>query len=439
MLVLRAATVRVTNRSKRARNPDIMSTSDVDTRDLDRMRPPVEAREIIARFLTRMPTEHVPLVEAAGRILAEDIIAPEDHPPFPASTMDGFAVVAEDSSPWREIIGIQNAGNVIDAEVTDGYTVRIMTGAPLPPGANAVVPVEATEPAEDHVVIHQEDVKPGENVRPIGSDVRVGDLILSAGTRLGPAEIGLVAGMGIDPVPVARRPRISVLSTGDELVEPNQPLGPGQIRDSNRFSLASALGEEPVEITRIGKAPDTRPELERLLRERLDEDDIIITSGGVSMGELDLIKAILFDSKDVEVHFRRLYMKPGKPLNFATHGKTLIFGLPGNPVSSLVTYELFIKTAIRQMIGVPADRIDRPTLRVTLETDVEPSDRIEYQRGIVRVDAEGRLVASNTGMQRSSRLQSFVGANAFLIIAPRERTYVAGEQVDALMFAPPFA
>lgn len=439
MLVLRLTLTQGTNGPNCTRISDAMSASNIDTRELDRMRPPDEARAIIARFLTVMPTEHVPLAEAAGRVLATDLVAPEDHPPFPASTMDGFAVLAEDSSPWREIIGTQNAGNVIDAEVTEGYTVRIMTGAPLPQGANAVVPVEATDLAEDHVVIHKEDVQPGENVRPVGSDVRAGDLILPAGTRLGPAEIGLVASMGIDPVPVARQPRVSVLSTGDELVEPNQPLGPGQIRDSNRFSLAAALREEPVEITSIAKAPDTRDELERLLRERLEEDDIIITSGGVSMGELDLIKAILFDADDVKVHFRRLYMKPGKPLNFATHGKTLIFGLPGNPVSSLVTYELFIKTAIRQMIGMPAAQIDRPRLRVTLEADVEPSDRIEYQRGIVRVDGDGRLVASNTGLQRSSRLQSFVGANAFLVIAPRERTYLAGEQVDALMFAPPFA
>lgn len=416
-----------------------MSASPLDTQELDRMRPPAEARAIITQFITAMPTEHVPLAEASGRILAIDITAPEDHPPFPASTMDGYAVVAEDSSPWREIIGTQNAGNVIDAEVTDGYAVRIMTGAPLPPGANAVVPVEATELAEDHVVIHQEDVEPGENIRAVGSDVRAGDLILPAGTRLGPAEIGLVAGMGVDPVPVSRRPRVSVLSTGDELVEPSQPLGPGQIRDSNRFSLVTALREEQVEITWFGKAPDQRDELERLLRARLEQDDIVITSGGVSMGELDLIKAILFDAEDVEVHFRRLYMKPGKPLNFATHGKTLIFGLPGNPVSSLVTFELFIRTAIRRMIGIDEERIDRPTLRVTLAEDIEPSDRIEYQRGIVRVDEQGRLVARNTGMQRSSRLQSFVGANALLVIPPRERTYRTGEQIDALMLDSPVA
>lgn len=416
-----------------------MSAPSLDMQELDRMRPPDEARAIIARHLRPVGSERVPLLEAGGRVLAEDILAPENHPPFPASTMDGYAVLAEDSSPWREVIGTQHAGAIIDAEVTEGYTVRIMTGAALPPGANAVVPVEATELMEDHVVIHQEDVRAGENVRPVGSDLKQGALVLPKGTRLGAPEIGLLASMGVDPVPVARKPKVSILSTGDELVEPSHPLGPGQIRDANRFSLATSLREEPVEIAWIGKAPDKREELEALLRTRLAEDDIVITSGGVSMGELDLIKAILFDADDVQVHFRRLYMKPGKPLNFATHGSTLIFGLPGNPVSSLVTCELFIKTAIRQMIGLPADRIDRPALKVTLLEDVNPSDRIEYQRGVVSVGADGRLVGQNTGSQISSRLQSFLGINALLVIAPRESVYRAGEVVDAIMLAPPYA
>lgn len=404
-------------------------------RELDRMRPPDEARAIIERNLPRMASETVPLNQAAWRVLAADLIAPEDHPPFPASTMDGFAVVAEDGSPWREIIGDQHAGHVLDVEVTEGYTVRIMTGAPVPHGANAVVPVEATELADDHVVIHQEDVTPGANIRPVGSDVRKGDLILPAGTALGPAEIGLVANMGMNPVAVTRRPRVCVLSTGDELAEPGDPLGPGQIRDSNRFSLTAALAAEPCEITFSGKAPDRRNELERFLRERMEVDDVIVTSGGVSMGDLDLIKAILFDADDVTVHFRRLYLKPGKPLNFATRGETLIFGLPGNPVSSLVTFELFIRPALRLMSG--ALDVDRPRLRVRLEEGTPASDRIEYQRGIVTAGPDGYLSARSTGTQQSSRLASFVGANALLIIPPRERPYEPGEEIEALMLAAP--
>ncbi|MDQ3541044.1 MAG: molybdopterin molybdotransferase MoeA [Chloroflexota bacterium] len=399
------------------------------------MRPPDEARAIIDRAIVRLPSEAVPLAEAAWRVLAGDLVAPEDHPPFLASTMDGFAVVAEDSSPWREILGDQHAGHVLDEEVTEGYTVRIMTGAPVPRGANAVVPVEATELAEDHVVIHKEDVAPGENVRPIGSDVRKGDLILPDGTVLGPAEIGLVANMGVNPVTVTRLPRVSVLSTGNELVDPGDLVGPGQIRDSNRFSLMTALQNEPCEITYVGKAPDERVELERFLRDRLERDDVIVTSGGVSMGDLDLVKVILFDAHDITVHFRRLYLKPGKPLNFATSNDTLIFGLPGNPVSSLVTFELFIRPALRQMAG--ANDIDRPRLRVRLEAATPASDRIEFQRGIVSAARDGTLTARSTGPQQSSRLASFVGANALLMIPPRERPYAAGEEIDALMLGSP--
>jgi molybdenum cofactor synthesis domain-containing protein len=410
-------------------------TSILDLQELDRMRPPAEARAIIDQHVRRLPPEDVPLQEAAYRILAEDVVAPEDHPPFAASTMDGYAVYSADSSPWREIIGEQHAGNVIDAEITDGYTVKIMTGAPVPQGADAVVPIEATDLKEDHVVIHQEDVKPGENIRPIGSDVRKGDLVLPAGTVLGPAELGLIANLGITPVKVTRRPRVSVLSTGDELVEPGEPLGPGQIRDSNRFSLSAALQAEGCEITFAGKAPDKRAGLEAFLHERLATDDIVITSGGVSMGDLDLVKALLIEDPGIEVHFRRLYLKPGKPLNFATSGKALFFGLPGNPVSSLVTFEVFILPTIRQMLG--AREIDRPLVPVTLEHEFEASDRIEYQRGIISVGTDGKLTGRNTGRQASSRLASFIGINAFLIIAPREHPYAAGETVQAMLLGAP--
>lgn len=410
-----------------------------DTRsDIDRMLPPAEASAIIARYAPRVSAEMVDVAQAAGRVIATDVFAPHDHPQWPASTMDGFAVLADDVSPWREILGTQNAGDVIDAEVTEGYTVRIMTGAPLPEGADAVVPVEDTElqpGQEDHVVIHR-DVASGENIRPVGSDVKAGELVITAGTRLGFAEIGLLASLGITPVEVARKPRISIISTGDELKDPHEPIGPGQIRDANRFALAAALSDEPVEITWIGKAPDDRDALQRLIEERMEADDIILTSGGVSMGEKDYIKAILFESGDVDLHFRRLFMKPGKPLNFATRGETLVFGLPGNPVSSLVTFDLFIRPAIRQMIG---DRqVQRPTVPVILQEAAQPSDRIEYQRAVVSVGADGRLVGHSTGVQRSSRLASFLGANAFLIIPPRESPIEAGETVDAIMLGAPF-
>jgi molybdenum cofactor synthesis domain-containing protein len=344
-------------------------------------------------------------------------------------------VVAADSSPWREVIGAQMAGSMIDVEVTDGTAVRITTGAPVPRGADAVVKVESTEPAEDHVIIHQELVKSGENIRGIGADVRRGDVLLSEGTVLGPAEIGLLAGLGKTPVNVHRRPRASVLSTGDELVDPGQPIGPGQIRDSNRFSLVAALLTTDAEIVWSGKAPDQRDALEALLRERIADSDVVITTGGVSMGELDLVKAILGDL--ATVHFRRLFMKPGKPLNFATVGETLIFGLPGNPVSAIVGFEVFVRPVLAIMAG--RRQTEAPRVPVTLAAETQPADRIEYQRAVVRVAEDGRLVATVTGSQASSRLLSLAGANALLVIPPRDEPYRAGERVEAVLLGAPLA
>ncbi len=409
--------------------PETLTTSS----DLDRLWHPDEARATVLRHVRRLPVEHVPIVDAAWRVLAEDLVAAEDHPPFAASTMDGYAVLAEDSSPWREVLGNQTAGYLADVEVTPGTAVRITTGAPIPPGADAVVRVENTEVADDHIIIHQETVSPGENIRPIGVDLRRGDPVLSAGTILGAAEIGLVAGLGITPAPVRRRPRVSVLSTGNELVDPGDNIKPGQIRDSNRFSLVAALEREGAEVVLSGRAPDHRQELETLLKVRIEESDVVITSGGVSMGELDLVKLIL--GEIATVHFRRVFMKPGKPLNFATAGETLIFGLPGNPVSALVSFELFIRPALATMAG-RAD-IERPRVPVVLTHDTPPTDRIEFQRAIVSVAPDGRLIASTTGAQASSRLASFVGANALLVIHPRNESYLAGETVDALLLAAP--
>ena len=404
--------------------------------DLDRLRPPAEALATVLRHIRPLPVERVGLVEAAWRVLAEDLVADEDVPPFAAATMDGYAVVAADGSPWREVIGVQVAGRVQALEVTPGTAVRITTGAPVPPGADAVVRVEDTEAVEDHVVVHQDGVTDGQNIRPVGADLRRGERVLPAGTLLGPAELGLVAGLGMVPVPVRCQPRVSVLSTGDELVEPGQPVAPGQIRDSNRFSLVAALRGEGAVVAWAGTAPDRPEPLRALLAERIAASDVVVTSGGVSMGELDLVKALLGEL--ATVHFRRVFMKPGKPLNFATaggDGRVLVFGLPGNPVSALASFELFIRPALAAMTGRVG--YERPQVPVTLLHATPPTDRVEYQRAVVRVAADGRLVATTTGGQASSRLASFVGANALLVIPPRAEAYAAGERVEALLLAPP--
>jgi gephyrin len=404
--------------------------------DIDRLRSPKEALETILAHTPVLPRERVALHQAAWRVLAEDLIAPEDHPPFPAATMDGFAVIADDSSPWREIIAEQMAGGVVTQQVTPGTAIRITTGAAVPSGADAVIPVEQTELVEDHVIIHDITLNSGDNIRPIGADLRQGDHLLPAGTLLGPAELGLVAGAGLVPVPVRRRPRVSVISTGDELVEPGEHVRAGQIRDSNRFSLIAALEAERADVRWAGHAPDVRDPLRALLLDRMADSDLVITSGGVSMGELDLVKALLVELANV--HFRRVFMKPGKPFTFATAGesdKVLFFGLPGNPVSALAGFELFVRPALATM----ADRAgwERPRVPVALSHTVQPSDRIEYQRAIVRVHSDGHLIGSTTGSQGSSRLVSWIGANALLIIPPRDNAYAEGERVEALLLGAP--
>lgn len=393
---------------------------------------PREALDIILAHVQRLPTETVTLMQAVGRVLAEPVIAPEDHPPFPAATMDGYAVIHDDTSPWREVIGEQYAGHVTDVVVTPGTAVRITTGAPLPAGADAVVPVEDVEVVDDHIVIRRDEVRPGENVRPVGVDVRRGDLVIPAGTLLGPAEIGLLASLGFARVTVSRRPRVSVLSTGDELVEPDAPLGPGQIRDSNRFMLVAAAERAGAEVIWAGRGPDDVERLTELLRERIAESDVVITSGGVSVGERDLISAALRTLGTV--HIERLFMKPGKPFHFVTAGSTLLFGLPGNPVSALVGFEIFVATALRAMTGQQPVEVEPVT--VVLEHDVESGDRIEYQRAIVWCDSDGTLRARTTGPQSSARLLSAVGANAYLVVPPRATPYRAGERLQAILRGP---
>jgi gephyrin len=397
----------------------------------DRLIPPSEALEIVFREVThRLPSETIDLLDAPSRIIAEPLVADRDLPPFPASTMDGFAVIAGDVSPWREIIGDQFAGDMQDIEVTEGTCARIMTGAPVPKGADSVVPIELTELRDDHVVVDEDEIIEGANIRPIGSDLRSGDVLIQAGTQLGPAEVGLLASLGHARVTVVQRPKVSVLSTGDELVEPDQEPGPGQIRDSNRFSLKAAAEAFGCDVVFCGHGPDEEDKLRQLVTDRMSRSDIVITSGGVSVGDKDLLKTLFMELGDV--HFQRLFMKPGKPLNFMTSGKTLVFGLPGNPVSALVGFEVFIKTAIRILTGQPDPAPRLATVRLADER-VQSSDRIEYMRAVVTTDEQGTLWARTTGPQQSARLMSLVGANAFILIAPRETSYERDEVVEAII------
>lgn len=408
-----------------------MSTSN----PLDRLLEPAEATAIIRAHTYTLPAEHAPLNDLAGRVLMEDVVSDEDQPPFAAATMDGYAVVSGDTDPVRRIVGDQFAGTIEALHVEPGAAAYITTGAPLPPGADAVVQIERTTSTAGGVRIN-DPPRAGQNIRSVGSDLKRGDRVLSAGTVLTPAAVGLLASLGRTGALVTRRPRVSVLATGDELVEPGQPVGPGQIRDSNRFALIAALAPLGVTIPYAGLAPDTDAAQRAFLIERIADSDVVITSGGVSMGRKDLIKGLLVEL--ATVHFRQIRMRPGKPFTFATAAatagpeeRTLLFGLPGNPVSGLVGFEVFVRPALLAMQGHAA--VDRARARVRLAHDVMPIDRIDYMRVTLHRAGDGTLEAASTGPQQSSRLASFIGADALAIIPPRATPYAAGEIVDALL------
>jgi molybdenum cofactor synthesis domain-containing protein len=367
--------------------------------------------------------------EALGFVLAEDVRATENMPPFAAAAKDGFAVIAGDTSRERRLIGEQMAGTTGGPRVEPGTAVRITTGAPVPPGADAVVMVERTEERDGRVVIHQESVEPGADIRPPGQDIEQGQLVLKQGTRLGPAEIGLLATVGQTTVKVYRRPAVAVLSTGDELVEPDESPGPGQIRDSNRYTLAAAVAEAGGLPTIIGLGRDVEATLEELMLEGLKMADVLVTSGGVSMGNRDLVKPIL--ERLGTVHFGRVFTKPGKPVTFATVNGRPVFAMPGFPVSSLVSFEIFVRPALRKMQGY--SRVFRPERKVILEHDVSHSaDRTEFQRAIVAY-RDGQLYATTTGFQGSGRLLSMVGANALLRLPHGAGDFTRGDVVTALV------
>jgi molybdenum cofactor synthesis domain-containing protein len=412
-----------------------MSESRQRAAQLDRLLHPDEARAIVLANVRPLEPERVPIEAAGDRILAEPLIADVSLPPFPAATMDGYAVIHDDRTTERRVLGSGFAGDDPDIVVVPGTAAKIMTGAPVPSGADAVVPVENTSSAGGMMTITRSQVRHGDNIREIGADLRAGDLLIDAGTLLGPAEVGLLASLGHAEVLVGRRPRVAVISTGNELVAPGETPGPGQIRDSNRFSLAIAARRAGAEVVVNRHIRDEEDDLREGLRAALAEADVVLTSGGVSMGDRDLVKALLGEM--AIVHFQKLFMKPGKPLNFATVGDKLMFGLPGNPVSCLVGFQMFVRPALQVMQSASPDA--HPTVPVVIEHDIRPSDRIEYQRAVVTADANGCLRARNTGPQMSARLMSFVGSNAFLVVQPREEVYPAGSTLAAILIGPPAA
>ncbi len=392
------------------------------------MIPVEEARRIVLDHVSVRAAGEVSFQEALGRVLAEDVDATEDMPPFAASAKDGFAVRAADGLAPRRLLGEQHAGVVTDLRVEPGTAVRITTGAPVPPGADAVVMVEYTD-VDDGVVMIHKAVRPRDDVRPAGQDIARGQRVLTAGTPIGPPEIGLLAAVGRVRVSVHPPPRVAVMSTGDELVEPRETPGPSQIRDSNRYTLAAAARRAGAEVVDLGHAPDTVPALTAQIRHGLAEADVVVTSGGVSMGELDLVKPLL--EQIGTVHFGRVRIKPGKPVTFATVDGKPFLALPGFPVSSLVAFEVFVRPALRKMAG--HSELFRPRRCARLRHDVQhAADRPEFQRAVVEWEGN-RLLASTTGFQGSGRLLSLVGANALLALPEGPEDFRAGDEVEALL------
>ncbi len=390
-----------------------------------------EALEAILAHAQPLGHETIGLTQARGRILAKNVLADDDLPGMPRSSVDGYAVIAGDDAADFDVLEEVTAGRLAHTQVSPGTAVRIMTGGTLPRGADAVVMVEEVDETNGRAIL-QHRPRLGENVHPPGMDLIRGQHVLSAGMRIGAAEVGLLATVGCAQVPVFRRPTVAVLATGDELVEPDQTPPPGSVRDSNRYALMAAAEDAGARVTWHGHALDDEAALERAMRQGLDAADVLLTSGGVSMGTRDLIKPLL--DKMATIHFGRVSFKPGKPLTFATTADgTLAFGLPGFPVSSLVTFEVFVRPALLKLGG--AANVMRPRVEVVLGHEIRPDPvRPEYQRATVTWE-DHHFVARTTGLQSSSRLLSIVGANALLELSPGDKPLPKGTMVQALLLA----
>ena len=388
-----------------------------------------EALQVVSHISrTPLGIEMIAPHRAAGRVLAETVLAPADMPAEPRATVDGYAIRTSDGDVPRQVIAELTAGGDERLTLAPGQATRIMTGAPLPAGADAAVMVERTHEV-DGVLTYQGTVRAGECVLPVGSDMRSDDVVIPAGATLLAGEVGLLTNIGLSLVAVYRRPVVAVLSTGDEVYEYDEPLPYGGVRDSNRHALMAAIESAGCEARSLGIARDDHALQRQKIMEGLAQADVLITSGGVSMGTKDFIKPLLAEIGTV--HFGRIAFKPGKPTMCATVGDRIMFGLPGNPVSSLVSFEVFVRPALRRLMGDATP--DRPRVPVYLSESIKPSpDRPEYQRAIVRWH-DGRLVASTTGAQGSSRLLSMRAANALLVIAPGEERLAVGSTVDALI------
>ena len=415
-----------------------------------------EARARILDGIAPLEAVEVAPLEALGQTLASDVRSGIDIPPLANTGMDGYAVRAADTrgatpSTPRElrVAGYLAAGAVFPGRVGPGEAVRIMTGAPIPEGADSVVPFEETDEQEQGAPWREAsrervrvdvEARPGANIRPQAEDVRSGELVMPSGTVVGEPQVGVLASLGLDRVEVVRRPRVAVLSTGDELVRPGKPLPPGSIYDANAFSLAAQVLASGGLPRILDVARDTADELTAAIRAALSDADLLVTSAGVSRGDFDIVKEVL--AREGEIGFWTVRMRPGKPLAFgsfprpgARPGRVPHLGLPGNPVSAMMTFELFGRAVLYTMLG--RRDWERPRVRATARERIEnPDGRRVYARAVVSREQAGRYVAALTGPQGSGVLTSMARANGYAV-CPEDRPAVEpGEECEVLLVGP---
>jgi molybdenum cofactor synthesis domain-containing protein len=397
-----------------------------------------EAQGFVLQHCGALPARLIPLDQLLSCVIASDVIATENVPPFANSAMDGYALRAVDTgkAPVQlEVIGKVTAGHLFDGTVGPGQAVRIMTGAPLPAGADAVCMQERTEtvPGVDVVTVLPH-LRPGENVRPPGRDVAAGDVVATGGTVVNPAYIGVLASQGLASVKAVPRPRVGVLSTGDELFSGVVPLPSGHIRDSNRPTLLALAEREGWDCIDLGSAPDDEDALVQVLRDAAPRCDAILTTGGVSVGDFDLVRVVLEKLSAGKMRWMQVAIKPAKPFAFGVvaGSQTAVFGLPGNPVSAIVSFELFVRPALRQMSGHRV--LDRLVVRATAVDEVRrrADGKIHFQRGRVTLHSDGTWRAAVSGRQESHQLLAVAEANALLRL-PDGDGVPAGGQVDVIV------
>lgn len=385
-----------------------------------------DAVDCVLAEVRPLASEGVSLLAALGRATGDDVVASERVPAFDNSAMDGYAVLgsllAEGVREFRVLVNVP-AGTWVEQPITAGAAARIMTGAPLPPGVDTVVPVEATA-LDGDVMRVLEPVRAGANVRRAGEDIAIGDVLFPRGTPLGPAEIGVLASIGRETVSVARRPKVAILATGSELVEPGSALALGQIRNSNSYAAYGQVVEAGGEPVMMGIAPDDIRETRRLVAAAL-EYDVVITSGGVSVGDYDFVRRVQ-DELGVEQRFWGVAVKPGKPMAFGVHDATLVFGVPGNPVAAMVSFELYIRPALLALQG-RAD-LFRPFVRARAnEAQPAGGNRVELRRCRLTSRSEGWSFTT-TGPQGSGILRSMALADGLAVVAPGRPGGAPGEE-----------